>query len=54
LVDIDEVDYGEQSQDHLETQNHHILLCRHEIALLDDARENQRLQEYGTAQAAQA
>ena len=54
LVDVNEVDYGEDRQDHLETQNHRVLLDSHEVALLHDARENQRLQEYGAAHAAQS
>jgi hypothetical protein len=54
LVDVDEVDYGESRQHNFEAEDHRVLLYRHEVALLGDARENQRLQEYGAAYAAQA
>ena len=52
LIDIDEVDDGEDRQRNLTRQNQWVLLYRGEVALLGDACENQDLQEYGAAYAA--
>jgi hypothetical protein len=52
LIDVYEVDYGENRQNYLKTENRGVLLYRHEVTLLDYARENERLQEDCAAYAA--
>ena len=49
---MNKVNYGENRQNHLKTENRYVLLNRYEIALLNDAWENERLQEYGAPYAA--
>jgi len=52
LIDVHEVKRSEDRQNNLETQDQSVLFYCHEVTLLNNARENQRLQEYGASDAA--